>query len=277
MTQEEIKEAVTDATANAIKQVEAEKVKASSNTTTVKLPSNGLINPNITEVTLRRMSVKESKTLYTSKDPNYLTALILSCIVEPTNITEFDLHPNDVVYLIFILRHISSPRNVVQKVMCSNPDCQKLFDAQVIVPDLKVNYATLDYNYHVDLPDAGDKIAFHILSEGDLTNCEKITDRHIRQKNLQDTLDDGEVQWEKTLAKIAYMIDTKNELEFKDFDEKVKYLESLSAYDFELFNKAYNDIISSFGLDRSFYTECPHCKEEVEVQAYIAPDFFQLV
>lgn len=79
------------------------------------------------------------------------------------------------------------------------------------------------------------------------------------------------------ISKIAYMITAKNDLEFDSFKDKVSYLESLSAYDFDTFNKAYNDIIASFGLDRKYMDTCPHCKEPVEVEAYIAPDFFRLV
>ena len=73
------------------------------------------------------------------------------------------------------------------------------------------------------------------------------------------------------------MVTARNGLEFDSFKDKIKYLESLSAYDFDTFNQAYNDIISSFGLDRNYVDTCPHCGEPVEVEAYIAPEFFRLV
>lgn len=268
ITKEEVAEAVVEAE----KEIKAQEVKATSNTTTVKLPSNGLMNPNITEVTLKRMSALQSKTLFTSNDPNYLTTLIMDCIVEPANITTKDLHPHDIVYLIFILRHISSPKNITENWRCDNPRCLKEFTTQVKVPELKVNYANVgSYNMSITLPDCGDTLQFQILSEGDITNCDKIADRQIRQFNIDDEA------WHKLISKLAYMIVTKNDLEFKDFKEKVDYLESLSAYDFDTFNQAYNDIISSFGLERKYIDTCPHCSEPVEVEAYIAPEFFRLV
>ena len=268
LTQPELTQAIVQAE----KEIKNAEIKANSNTITVKLPSNGLINPNITEVTLKRMSALQSKTLFTSNDPNYLTTLILDCIVDPSNITPKDLHPNDVVYLIFILRHISSPKNVMQTWRCDNQRCLKQFQTQVKIQELNVNYATPEsYVLSTKLPDCGDDIEFKILSEGELTDCEKIAERQIRQFDI-----DNET-WHKMISKIAYMITTKNGLEFEKFKDKVEYLESLSAYDFDSFNKVYNDIISTFGLDRKYVDTCPHCNEPVEVEAYIAPDFFRLV
>lgn len=268
MTQSELTKAVVQAE----KEVRNAEIKANSNTITVKLPSNGLINPNITEVTLKRMSALQSKTLFTSNDPNYLTTLIMDCIVEPSNITPKDLHPNDVVYLLFILRHISSPKNVTQTWRCDNPRCLKQFQTQVKIQELPVEYATPDkYDLSIKLPDSGDVLEFKILSEGELTDCQKIAERQVRQFEIQDE------QWHVMISKIAYMITTKNGLEFEKFKDKVEYLESLSAYDFDSFNKAYNDIISTFGLNRKYIDTCPHCNEPVEVEAYIAPDFFRLV
>ena len=263
---------LTQSIVTAQKQVANEEVKASSNTTTVQLPSNGLMNPNIKEVTLKRMSTLQSKTLFTSNDPNYLTTLILDCIIEPANITINDLHPNDIVYLLFILRYISSPKNVLQSWRCDNPLCLKEFETQVKIPELSVDYATPgEYDLSIKLPDCGDILEFRILSEGDLTNSDKIADRQIRQFNIEDD------KWHKLISKIGYMITTKNGLEFENFKDKITYLESLSAYDFDTFNKVYNDVISSFGLNRKYVDTCPHCQEPVEVEAYIAPDFFRLV
>lgn len=261
--------------ATAIKTVDAEVVRANSNTTTVQLPSNGLMNPSIKEVTLKRMSVKQSKTLFTSKDPNYLTTLVMDCIVEPVNIRREDLHPNDIVYLLFILRRISSPKNVVQKVYCNNPRCRHEFTTPVNVDQLKVNYATpSEYKFSVKLPDAQDTIQFRILSEGQLINCDKIAERQIKQYEIKD---EEEADWHRLISKTAYMFVSKNDLEFDQFKDKIDYIETLSAFDFATFNKAYNDIVNSFGLDRKFIVTCPKCGEVQEVEAYVAPDFFLLV
>lgn len=265
-------EVLTKSIVEAEKQLKKEEIKATSNTTTVQLPSNGLINPNITEVTLRRMTTLESKTLFTSSDPNFLTTLVMHCIVDPVNITTNDLHPHDIIYLLFILRYISSPKAIEQKVICTNPRCQHEFGATVNVQELSVNYINpSEVSYTIKLPDAGDKIGFRILSEGQINECEKIAERQVRQFNIEDA------EWHKAISKIAYMIVTKNDMEFETFKDKIEYLEKLSAYDFETFNQNYNDIINKFGLDRKFYATCPKCNEAVEVEAYIAPDFFRLV
>lgn len=271
-SQETTSTQLTDSIVDAEKKLKAEEIKTTQNTTKVQLPSNGLINPDITEVTLRRMTVKESKTLYTSNDPDFLATLVTGCIIEPINITTRDLHPNDILYLSFILRYISSPNQLEQKSVCTNPRCRKSFTYKVDIPSLKVNYATPEkYVMTVTLPDKKDLLKFQVLSEYQITNCEKIAARKVRQEQIDDE------DWYTFISKIAYMITEINNEPHPDVEEKIKYLESLSAYDFDTFNKAVNDITSTFGLDYSFFTECPHCHEAIEVQAYIAPDFFQLV
>lgn len=257
----------------AVKETKNEEIKATQNTTVVKLPSNGLINPSIKSVTLRRMTTKEVKTLHTSKDPNYLTVLLLNCIVEPSNIKDTDLHPNDIIYLLFVLRKISSPRNIEQQVRC--PECGKLFTSKVIVDNLTVNYyeGQKENEFTTTLPDSGDKLTFKILSEGELINSEKIANRQIKTNEL----DEEAAEWHRLISRMACQLLTKNEMEFDEFKNKVEYLESLSAYDFESFQQAYSDIVTKFGVKETYISQCTNCKEDVEVMAYIAPDFFRLV
>ena len=73
------------------------------------------------------------------------------------------------------------------------------------------------------------------------------------------------------------MIKAVNDKEFDTFKEKLDYLENLSYYDFEFFNKKYNDIITSFGVDRKLISTCPECNNTNEVMVYISPDFFRLI
>lgn len=274
LTRSVTKEEILESLEASRRQEKADEIKSSENTMTVKLPSNGLINPNIREVTLKRMTTKQSKALFTSNDPNYLTTLLLSCIIEPVNIKATDLHSNDVVYLLFILRYISSPKSLIQKTICSKPTCQHEYDTEIKVNELKVNYATPEnYKLVCKLPDSGDIIEFRVLSEGELIECENIANRKIKQDKIPVSDED----WTRMISKIAYMVKTVNDKEFDTFGEKINYLEGLSYYDFEYFNKEYNDIISSFGLERNIVSTCPKCGTTNEVFVYISPEFFRLI
>ena len=265
------KDMVTNIT-EAINAVDASEVLTNESTTTVKLPSNGLMNPEVTNVTLKRMSTQQTKTLYTSKDPNFLTTLIKGCVVSPVNFSLNDVHPNDVIYLCFMLRYISSPKNLQQKVRCS--ECGNLYDTDIKIQNLKVNYCDSKENsFKVKLEDTGDSITFKILSEGEIQHCEQIARRRAKQKDLSG----DDVVWEILVSKIAYMITSKNGEPFEDFEDKYKYVLDLSAFDFETLNKEYTDITNSFGLDRKLISDCPKCGCSDEVEAYIAPDFFRLV
>lgn len=268
------KEEILESLENSRKQEKANEIKATENTTIVKLPSNGLINPNITEVTLRRMTTKQAKALFTTSDANYLTTLLMSCIIEPVNIKTTDLHSNDIIYLLFILRYISSPKQLEQRVYCTNPVCRHDYIEKIDIQKLKVDYATPEkYVLNCKLPDSGDVIEFKILSEGELINCENIANRKIKQEGVKPSDED----WTRAISKIAYMIKTVNDKEFDTFKEKLDYLENLSYYDFEFFNKKYNDIITSFGVDRKLISTCPECNNTNEVMVYISPDFFRLI
>lgn len=268
ITQEQIRDTVVEAA----KEVESTKIVRTQNTTTVDLPSNGLMNKNITRVTLRKMSVMEMKTLHTSMDPNYLSNLILSVITEPSNITLEDLHPNDVIYLLFVLRYISSPKNITQLAEC--PTCKRGIEFQVSVQELDVNYSKEDDNeFSVTLPECGDKLTFKILSEGSIIDTERIAQRKAKQQNLSEE----DTAWSLILAKTSYWLMTKNDLDFEKFNDKLEYISSLSAYDFETLRVAYAKEVEKFGLDRKIITTCDNCKDEIEVEAYISPDFFRLV
>ena len=268
------KEEILESLENSRKQEKANEIKATENTTTVKLPSNGLINPNITEVTLRRMTTKQAKALFTTSDANYLTTLLMSCIIEPVNIKTTDLHSNDIIYLLFILRYISSQKQLEQRVYCTNPVCRHDYIEKIDIQKLKVDYATPEkYVLNCKLPDSGDVIEFKILSEGELINCENIANRKIKQEGVKPS----DADWTRAISKIAYMIKTVNDKEFDTFKEKLDYLENLSYYDFEFFNKKYNDIITSFGVDRKLISTCPECNNTNEVMVYISPDFFRLI
>lgn len=268
ITEETIQEAVTEA----IKVTENEKVLTRSNTTTVQLPSNGLLNKNITEITLRKMSVREMKTLHTSSDPNFLTTLLLGCIVKPTKIVVDDLHPNDIIYLLFVLRYISSPKDIVQESVC--PTCRKAVEVPVKVPELSVNYFSGEMNdFEVTLPECGDKITFRLLSEGEITEKEKLAKRKAKQQELSE----DDTYWYILFTRTAHWLVCKNDVEFENFKEKSEFLENLSAYDFETLRLAYSNEVEKFGLNRKFIATCSNCKDEIEVEAYIAPDFFRLV
>lgn len=272
-TKEEIsKETLTEAIVDAQTTLNNRKILVTQNTTTIQLPSNGLINPKINQVTLRRMTVKEIKTLHTSKDPNYLSTLILGCIVDPANVTVNDLHPNDIIYLLFVLRYISTPNNLIQKNRC--PECGREFDSKVDIQELNVDYMEEHENeFTCTLPECNSKLTFRILSEGELQNAEKISNRKAKQLQL----DEEDAEWYNLISKTAYQLVSKDDKDFEEFKDKVEFLESLSAYDFEFYQTEYSKIIRSFGIDLKYMTECPKCGEDIEVQAYIAPDFFRLV
>ena len=267
-TAEELKDVMVDA----IKEANNQRVLTRSNTITVSLPSNGLMNKNITEITMRKMSTLEMKTLHTSSDPNFLDKLLLGCIVSPNKITLEDLHPNDIIYLLFVLRYISSPKDLTQMIIC--PNCKKDSVVSIKINELNVKYAKdPDNEFLVKLEECEDTITFRLLSEGEILDKDKIMSRKARQEDLSP----DEEAWNSLLSRTANWLVYKNDKEFTDFKEKTDYLLSLSAYDFETLRLAYAKEVASFGLERNYITTCSKCKEDVEVEAYIAPDFFRLV
>ena len=87
---------------------------------TFKLPSNGYFG-GPKEITLRAMTTKEEKLLYTSRDLGFLDRLIKSCCIEPTDLDTTTLHQNDIMYLTFALRELTFGNTYMQEVVC--PHC----------------------------------------------------------------------------------------------------------------------------------------------------------
>ena len=70
---------------------------------TYKVPSAGVFG-GPTEVTIRPMTTKEEKIIYTSRDMSFIEKIVKSCIIEPKDVKISLLHPNDISFLLYIYK-----------------------------------------------------------------------------------------------------------------------------------------------------------------------------
>jgi hypothetical protein len=239
----------------------------------IALPSCGYFG-GPSKVLIRRMTMREEEILYLSdSNPTYLDDLALSCIVSPTNISLDQLHPNDLLYILFAIRNISFDATYKQNSIC--PMCKQAHIETVDITTLPIKF--LDSSYvnlmkDVKLPVSGDTITLNILTEGQLLKLDEKIQREIKMNKI--TNPDQAKLYALQMRREA-LIDKINGGEFESLEAKRKYINSMLSKDYNRLNNYSNKIRESFGLDRSLEVKCPHCGRPYESEAVMVPEFFR--
>lgn len=234
---------------------------------TYKVPSAGLFG-GPTEVTLRPMTTKEEKIIYTSRDMSFIEKIVKSCIVEPKNVDIDLLHPNDITYLLYMIRELTFGPNYKQKMQC--PYCGLRQDIEIDITEMTyeiLDLESLDEKLNIKLPMCGDTVQLKLLSQGDFNHIDEYIKRLVRQNKLEDP------EGYKYVYRFAKMIKTINGEEKEDIKEVISYVDNLNMRDFG----AIKDILQSIpiGINTLNIRKCRNCGEEVEVFGAAVPEFFR--
>ena len=146
---------------------------------TFKLPSAGVFG-GPAEVTVRPMTTKEEKIIYTSRDGSFLEKIVKSCIVEPKDISMDLLHPNDISYLLYMIREMTFGPTYRQTTVCPNCGLKQ----EVIVDITEMTYEILDTNtidekLKVKLPICGDTLQLKLVSQGEFNEIDEVIKNRI--------------------------------------------------------------------------------------------------
>lgn len=233
---------------------------------TFTLPSNGYFG-GPKQVTLRAMTTKEEKLLYTSRDLTFLDRLIKSCCVEPKDLDTGLLHQNDIMYLTFALRELTFGSTYLQEVTC--PMCGHKQQAEIDITEMEVK--TLDTDgieekLTVKLPVNKDTLQLKLLSSGDIRRIDKMIKTKVAKGRLRNP-DEYEL-----LVKMAELVVTRNGEDFESEEEKLHYVDTLNLRDLNVINKTIASL--DFSLDNSNVRVCSNCGEDMEVAGLICPEFF---
>ena len=234
---------------------------------TYKVPSAGLFG-GPTEVTLRPMTTKEEKIIYTSRDMSFIEKIVKSCIVEPKNVDIDLLHPNDITYLLYMIRELTFGSNYKQKMQC--PYCGLRQDIEIDITEMTyeiLDLESLDEKLNVKLPVCGDTVQLKLLSQGDFNHIDEYIKRLVRQNKLEDP------EGYKYVYRFAKMIKTINGEEKEDIKEVISYVDNLNMRDFGAIKEVLQDI--PIGINTLNIRKCRNCGEEVEVFGAAVPEFFR--
>lgn len=234
---------------------------------TYKVPSAGLFG-GPTEVTLRPMTTKEEKIIYTSRDMSFIEKIVKSCIVEPKNVDIDLLHPNDITYLLYMIRELTFGPNYKQKMQC--PYCGLRQDIEIDITEMTyeiLDLESLDEKLNVKLPVCGDTVQLKLLSQGDFNHIDEYIKRLVRQNKLEDP------EGYKYVYRFAKMIKTINGEEKEDIKEVISYVDNLNMRDFGAIKDVLQDI--PIGINTLNIRKCRNCGEEVEVFGAAVPEFFR--
>lgn len=235
-------------------------------TKTFQLPSRGLFG-GPKEVTVRPMTTKEEKMLYTAKDATFIQKIVASCTTDPENLDTNLLHPSDITYLLYMIREMTFGPNYKQSMQC--PYCNLKQDIEIDITEMTnylLDFDEMEEAFNITLPVNGDKLKLKLLSQGDMENISK----EIKKLNREGRLKDPEgYEYVYRFAKIIESING----EEKEIRELVEYIDNLNLRDFDAIKKALNSV--KIGIDTTNIRVCKNCGEEVEVFGVTVPEFFR--
>lgn len=234
---------------------------------TFNVPSNGYFG-GPKQITLRAMTTKEEKILYTSRDMKFLERLIKSCCVEPADLDTGLLHQNDLMFLTFALRELTFGSTYEQDIIC--PDCGTKQKVEIDISEMEVSILDtehLDEILKVELPVNKDTLQLKLMSKGESNKIERL----VKSKNAKGKIKNPEEY--EFLLKLTALIDTKNGEDFESEESKQNYVDNLNLRDLNAIQNAL--LQADFGIDNSNIRVCSNCGEDIEVNGLICPEFFR--
>jgi len=235
----------------------------------LQVPSQGYFG-GPSKVTIRRMTTKEEKIMFTATDANFLSEIVKSCIVSH-DIDFHQFHENDLTYLLYAIRNFTFGNTYNQIQSCPFCGIKNNFIVDITKMPLKMlDIDMVNKEKHVSLVDAeGDVLTLNILTEGDLRDISNDVESAVLSGR---TKDQAGYSFDLRLSRII------GDLNGKPFENefiKKDYLENLSSKDYNKLSKVAGKIASSFGITRLMNVVCKGCKRSMEVEAIVAPEFFR--
>lgn len=244
-------------------------------TQVVKLPSQGLLNPEIPngELTQRCMMVSDQKFLSgSSQSASSAIQQILQRTITTEGFSVAKLTLSDTLYLLFKLRILSYGEMYKFRTRC--PECGKKIDVQVDLSELPVEILDEDYTDKlvVTLPHRKDTVYTKILTNEDMEEINK----ELKRRKRRSPEDDSEY-----ILRIAFSIE-KIELSEPNKDGKKvltslleieRYISSLTDLDASAIISARDSV--RYGISPIVEHICPECGEYIDLNVQFSGDFFR--
>lgn len=246
-----------------------EQVITDSYTKEIELPSNGYLG-GPKKITIRAMTTAEEKILYSSRDFGFIKKICKSCTVNPKVLDTNTLLPQDLMFILFQIRELTYGPVYKQPIKC--PHCGMNQDADINIASFEYTLlGNVDSEMFIDLPISKANVHLKFLSQDEIDNIEKQAVRLFQDGKISDL--DGYIM----VKKISAMIDTVTDLDFKDENHKLSYVNKLHMADFNAIRNKLNSVAGTFGIKNDTEVTCvnKNCGEKVEVQGTICPEFFR--
>lgn len=234
---------------------------------TVTLPSKGLLykdNDIPSEVSIRGMTTRDEKVLYTSMSDNAFKRVLRNCIISPKNIDINKLVASDEMFLILQLRMVTYGN--LYKVALKCPHCGETSEYNVDLSKLNIEY--LDDNFiepiEIKLPRTKKTVGIKLLRNEDTEFIEKYSRKQAKDFNIPYR----EVEYIVRLAKFIKQIDGKD----VDFITARAFIENLPSMDSAKIRTVIDKI--NLGVDTNVTQACRSCGKEFDFNLPLTSEFF---
>lgn len=253
-----------------VKAQENEQVITTSYTKEIEIPSNGYLG-GPKKITIRNMTSAEEKILYSSRDFGFIKKICRACTVSPRVLDTNTLLPQDLMFILFQIRELTFGPIYKQPIKCPHCGMHQDVDINIASFEYKLLDEDVSSKLFIDLPISKASVHLKFISQDEIDNIESEVSTLFNEGKVSD------LEGTTMIRKIAAMIDSVSEIEFKDMNHKVSYLMKLHMADFNAIRNKLNQIASTFGLSNDTTVTCQNinCGKKVEVSGTICPEFFR--
>ena len=236
-------------------------------TQVLPLPSDGYFG-GPKEITIRAMTTKEEKILYSTRDESFIKKIVKSCTIEPSSLDVGKLHPEDLVYILFSIRNLTFGPTYKQPTFC--PFCGAKNFTEINITDFSytsLDTTGIDGKLFIELPVSKDKVHLKLLSIQDSDNIDREVERLASKGSLKDPAGHN------FFMRLCASVDSVEDKTFESDKDKQNYLNNLHARDVNAIRNRLNTF--NLGMNTTFLTKCEACGEEYEVTGAYCPEFFR--
>lgn len=218
--------------------------------------------------TLRAMTTMEEKLRLSSNSFDTTAKIIKRCLVSHPDLDVTELKLLDLQFLMYKLRITTYGNEYKIQTVC--PHCGKQVDIVFDLDTLEVRELPENFKEPFEigaLPVSGDTLQCKLYTTKDYMGI--IDDAKAKLDKFPDY--EGDPAW---ILEQTRRICTVNGQLLPTF-ELERYVENMHARDYQYFERAYDEIVGSYGIDKNVEQECPSCGKKIKFVLPMTEEFFR--
>lgn len=216
----------------------------------------------------RPMTTMEEKIRLSSNSFDTTAKIIQRCLETNKDVDVKQLKLIDLQFLMYKLRIETYGKDYKISTKC--PHCGRTVDITIDLDELDVRLVPDEFKEPFEigkLPVSGDTLQCRLYTTEDYMKI--IEDGQAKLEKFPDY--EGDPTW---ILEQSRRISTING-EIRPTFQVEQYVEQMHARDFQYFDKKYDEMVGSYGIDKAVEETCPDCQQKIKFILPMTEEFFR--